>query len=75
MNRDAQTLRARFGAWEADTLAEGVEYVTTRRIAEELGLTAGETRTLLGTLRAQTPVRQAPPLWRLAGTPAAARIG
>lgn len=73
--RDAQTLRARFGAWEADTLAEGVEYVTTRRIAEELGLTGDETRTLPGTLRAQTPVRQAPPLWRLAGTPAPARIG
>ncbi|MET9323457.1 DUF1152 domain-containing protein [Streptomyces sp. NPDC003038] len=64
--RGAATVRARFGAWERDTLAAGIAYVTTRRIAEELGLTGAEARTLLGVLRAETPLRQVPPLWRLA---------
>ncbi|MCJ0874266.1 DUF1152 domain-containing protein [Streptomyces sp. AP-93] len=70
--RDAETVRDRFAAWERDTLAEGITYVTTRRIAEELDLSSAETRGLLDVLRVTSPLRHVPPLWRLAG---AARVG
>lgn len=73
--RGAATVRDRFDAWERDTLAAGIAYVTTRRIGEELGLTGAEVRTLLGTLRAEAPVRQAPPLWRLARAAEASQGG
>ncbi|MGW0391751.1 hypothetical protein ACWDYJ_12825 [Streptomyces sp. NPDC003042] len=55
--------------------AAGIAYVTTRRIGEDLGLTGAEARTLLGTLRAEARVRQAPPLWRLAAATAATQGG
>ncbi|MDX2388980.1 DUF1152 domain-containing protein [Streptomyces sp. DK15] len=63
--RSTATLRARFAAWERDTLAEGIEYVTTRRITEELGLTPTEARLLLDDLRTGLPVRRSVPLWKL----------
>lgn len=61
----AAAVLARFAAWERALRADGLAYVTSRRITEELGLTAPQARTLLDTLRATTPPRHAPPLWRL----------
>ncbi|MFF3013556.1 DUF1152 domain-containing protein [Streptomyces sp. NPDC057939] len=61
----AATLRSRFAAWERDTLAGGIEYVTTRRIAEELELTPTEGRLLFDDLRAGLSVPRAAPLWKL----------
>lgn len=64
--RDAEGgVRSRFAAWERDTLAGGISYVTTRRITEEMDLTATEARSLFGDLRATAPERQVRPLWRL----------
>ncbi|MGW6535454.1 DUF1152 domain-containing protein [Streptomyces sp. NPDC055011] len=68
--RDADTVLARYTAWERAMLADGLAYVTTRRIVEGLDLTAPEAHTLLTTLRASTPARRVPPLWRLATEPA-----
>ncbi len=65
-DRDARTVRTHFAAWERDTLAKGIAYVTTRRIVEELELDGARARTLLGTLHTSTPTRSAAPLWRLA---------
>ncbi|MBB4951408.1 hypothetical protein F4556_006943 [Kitasatospora gansuensis] len=53
----------RFGTWAARTAAMGIEYVTTRRITEELALTAGESVLLQAHLRSAG--RQVAPLWRL----------
>ncbi|MFF6869555.1 DUF1152 domain-containing protein [Streptomyces sp. NPDC090109] len=64
---DPEALLARFTAWERSRLAEGLDYVTTRRITEELALTPPEAAGLYRTLRAGTPPRRVPPLWRLAG--------
>ncbi|MET9931393.1 MULTISPECIES: DUF1152 domain-containing protein [unclassified Streptomyces] len=64
---DPGTLLARFTAWERSRLAEGLGYVTTRRITEELALTPPEAAGLYRTLRAEVPPRRVPPLWRLAG--------
>ncbi|MFD3328490.1 DUF1152 domain-containing protein [Streptomyces sp. NPDC058701] len=61
----AEAVLARFAAWERELLADGLAYVTSRRITEELGLTIPQARTLFDRLRATTPPRQAPPLWRL----------
>lgn len=72
-DQDTETLRARFVAWERDTLAQGIAYVTTRRIAEELELTGAQTHRLLNDLRRTAPTRQTPPLWRLAD-PATTRV-
>ncbi|MFJ9079572.1 DUF1152 domain-containing protein [Streptomyces sp. NPDC102278] len=67
-DQDVDSIWARFAAWEHDTLAEGIAYVTTRRILEELALTGDRAHALLGTLRAAPRTRSAAPLWRLAGT-------
>ncbi|MFC9294106.1 DUF1152 domain-containing protein [Streptomyces sp. NPDC057011] len=73
--REAGSVRARFAAWERGTLAGGIAYVTSRKIAEELDLTVAEARYLFALLRTEAPGRQAPPLWRLNGArPDAARI-
>ncbi|MGW4647240.1 DUF1152 domain-containing protein [Kitasatospora sp. NPDC004289] len=56
---------AAFATWEDGTAALGVEYVTTRRITEELDLTPAATRHLRAWLSAARPDRSAPPLWRL----------
>ncbi|MFJ9522491.1 DUF1152 domain-containing protein [Kitasatospora sp. NPDC101801] len=53
----------RFADWAAAAAATGVEYVTTRRITEELALTTGESTLLRTALRAAG--RHVPPLWRL----------
>ncbi|MFF7176912.1 DUF1152 domain-containing protein [Streptomyces sp. NPDC008121] len=63
---DAATLLARFTTWERSRLAEGLDYVTTRRITEDLALTRPETRTLYRALGEGTPPRRVAPLWRLA---------
>ncbi len=65
---DPATLLARFAAWEQARSAEGLGYVTTRRITEELALTPPEAADLYRVLRTETPPRRVPPLWRLAGT-------
>ncbi|MFH7596907.1 DUF1152 domain-containing protein [Streptomyces racemochromogenes] len=65
-DRTPAALLDRFAAWERDTLAQGIAYATTRRITEELDLTATETDTLLAGLRTAGPERHVPPLWRLA---------
>ncbi|RKN38990.1 DUF1152 domain-containing protein [Streptomyces hoynatensis] len=73
-NPEPAALDAEFAAWERRTAATGVEYVTTRRIAEELGLSRPALTGLLGRLRAAAPPRHAPPLWRLCpGPPSAGR--
>ncbi|MEV4949775.1 DUF1152 domain-containing protein [Streptomyces sp. NPDC053755] len=64
---DPESVLARFTAWERSRLAEGLGYVTTRRITEELGLTLPEALVLYRTLREGTPERRVAPLWRLAG--------
>ncbi|MET9953700.1 DUF1152 domain-containing protein [Streptomyces sp. NPDC006339] len=58
-------LRARYAAWERGTRADGIEYVTTRRIIEELALSGAEAQALLHELGRATPPRRVPPLWRL----------
>ncbi|MER5874108.1 DUF1152 domain-containing protein [Streptomyces sp. NPDC002044] len=65
-SRDAETVLARFTAWKRDLLADGLAYVTSRRITEDLGLSAPEARSLLGTPRAAASPRRAAPLWGLA---------
>ncbi|MCY0949719.1 hypothetical protein [Streptomyces sp. H27-S2] len=65
-SRDAATVLARFTAWKGDLPADGLAYVTSRRTTEELGLTAPEARSLLGTPGATVYPRRAAPLWRLA---------
>ncbi|MFF5703273.1 DUF1152 domain-containing protein [Streptomyces sp. NPDC012794] len=60
-DRDPIRVGARFAAWEHATLADGIAYVTTRRITEELGLSAGEARGLFAAL----DDRRTGPLWRL----------
>ena len=60
----AGAVRARFAAWERATLAEGIEYVTSRRITKELELAPTEARLLLDELRTGSPVRRAAPLWK-----------
>ncbi|MFF4317891.1 DUF1152 domain-containing protein [Streptomyces sp. NPDC001568] len=64
--RSVGAVRARFAAWERATLADGIEYVTSRRITEELELSSTEADVLLDELRAGSPVRRAAPLWKLA---------
>ncbi|MFJ3582883.1 DUF1152 domain-containing protein [Streptomyces sp. NPDC090127] len=63
---DADAVLARFAVWERSRLAEGLGYVTTRRITEDLDLTLPEALTLYGTLRSGTSPRHVAPLWRLA---------
>ncbi|MFJ6247307.1 MULTISPECIES: DUF1152 domain-containing protein [unclassified Streptomyces] len=63
---DPGTLLVRFGRWERSRLAEGLDYVTTRRITEELALAPLEADDLYRNLRAGAPPRRVPPLWRLA---------
>ncbi|MEU7166153.1 DUF1152 domain-containing protein [Streptomyces morookaense] len=58
---DAGALYERFAAWERRTAALGIEYVTTRRFAEELALSPEA----LALLRGRLKERAAPPLWRL----------
>lgn len=65
-DRDPAALLDHFAAWERETLARGIAYATTRRITEELDLTAAEARALLAGLRTAAPERHVPPLWRLA---------
>ncbi|WP_315974781.1 MULTISPECIES: DUF1152 domain-containing protein [Streptomyces] len=65
-DRDPAAVLDRFAAWERETLAQGIAYATTRRITEELDLTATEARALLTGLRKTVPGRHVPPLWRLA---------
>ncbi|MEU3725685.1 DUF1152 domain-containing protein [Streptomyces sp. NPDC031705] len=60
-DRRPHEVRAGFAAWERAARAEGLAYVTTRRIVEELALTAGEARALF----AAPGDRAAAPLWRL----------
>ncbi|MEU9026654.1 DUF1152 domain-containing protein [Streptomyces sp. NPDC048383] len=64
--RSAETVRAGFAAWERAALAEGIAYVTTRRIVEELELGPAEAGLLLDELRTGSPERRAAPLWKLA---------
>ncbi|MFL9683708.1 DUF1152 domain-containing protein [Streptomyces sp. KL110A] len=68
--RDADAVFSRYTAWERAMLADGLTYVTTRRIVEDLGLSASEAHALFTTLRATEPARRVPPLWRLATEPA-----
>ncbi|MFJ8042119.1 DUF1152 domain-containing protein [Kitasatospora sp. NPDC096147] len=56
---------AAFAIWEAGTAALGVEYVTTRRITEELDLAPSAVRALRDWLATDHPGRAAAPLWRL----------
>ncbi|GAA1534787.1 hypothetical protein GCM10009730_50070 [Streptomyces albidochromogenes] len=67
--RDTGAALTRYTAWERDTLADGIAYVTTRRIVEELDLGAAEAGDLFAALRTAAPVRRVPPLWRLAAAP------
>lgn len=60
---DADALYERFTAWERRTAASGIEYVTTRRFAEELALSPGGS----AMLRERLKERAVPPLWRLNG--------
>lgn len=65
-DRDPATVLDRFAAWERNALAQGLAYATTRRITEDLGLTAPEAAALRTALRTGAPARHVPPLWRLA---------
>ncbi|MFF5426332.1 MULTISPECIES: DUF1152 domain-containing protein [unclassified Streptomyces] len=64
---DPETLLATFREWERARRTEGLDYVTTRRITEELALTTVEAIRLQESLRAEAPPRRVPPLWRLVG--------
>ncbi|WP_457029560.1 hypothetical protein [Kitasatospora sp. P5_F3] len=57
------SLSERYTDWAARTAARGIEYVTTRRITEELGLTPADSRLLRVELRVAG--RHVPPLWRI----------
>ncbi|MEU5921029.1 DUF1152 domain-containing protein [Streptomyces sp. NPDC047141] len=63
---DAGDVLERYLAFERALRAQGLGYVTTRRITEELDLTASEAETLHRSLAGGSPPRRAAPLWRLA---------
>ncbi|MFH8407008.1 DUF1152 domain-containing protein [Streptomyces sp. NPDC018019] len=62
---DAASLYRRFVEWEQHTAATGIEYATTRRFAEELGLSKETLTTLRSHLENTAPARSVPPLWQL----------
>ncbi|NDZ83609.1 DUF1152 domain-containing protein [Streptomyces sp. SID10853] len=62
---EPRPLPERFAAWERRTAADGIAYVTTRRIAEELALSPTELAELRHHLSTASPSRHVPPLWRL----------
>ncbi|MGW4698781.1 DUF1152 domain-containing protein [Streptomyces sp. NPDC004285] len=63
---EAAAVLERYLAFERALRAEGLAYVTTRRITEELDLTPPEADALHRSLAAGSPARRAAPLWRLA---------
>ncbi|MFD3533255.1 hypothetical protein [Streptomyces sp. NPDC058664] len=63
---DPETVLVRFTAWERSRLAEGLGYVTARRITEELDLTTPEALVLYRTRCGRGPRSAVWPLWRLA---------
>ncbi|MEU8566816.1 DUF1152 domain-containing protein [Streptomyces pathocidini] len=62
---DAASSYQRFVEWEQHTAATGIQYVTTRRFAEELGLSQGALTALRNQLKNTAPARSVPPLWQL----------
>ncbi|MEU2431547.1 DUF1152 domain-containing protein [Streptomyces sp. NPDC007861] len=62
---DTASSYRQFLEWEQHTAAAGIEYVTTRRFSEELGLPKSELRALRSHLENTAPARSVPPLWRL----------
>ncbi|MFK8844158.1 DUF1152 domain-containing protein [Streptomyces sp. Ac-502] len=62
---DPAFLYRRFTDWERHTAATGIQYATTRRFAEELGLPAAALLALRRQLQHTAPARSEPPLWRL----------
>ncbi|MFD7666816.1 DUF1152 domain-containing protein [Streptomyces sp. NPDC059788] len=63
--QDAATLYRRFVQWERHTAATGIQYATTRRFAEELGLSQEALPVLRRHLENSAPARSVPPLWQL----------
>ncbi|MGA4844017.1 DUF1152 domain-containing protein [Streptomyces sp. G45] len=72
---DGASLYQRFLTWERATAAAGIQYVTTRRFAEELALTQDALTTLRAHLSSTTPARSVPPLWQLRAATGPARRG
>lgn len=56
---------AGYDRWEQGTAAQGIEYVTTRRIVEELGVAPCDVRMVRAHLLTAGPARSVPSLWRL----------
>ncbi|MFB8076680.1 DUF1152 domain-containing protein [Streptomyces sp. NPDC056013] len=64
--RDPDVVLDRYLAFEHARRAEGLAYVTTRRITEDLALTPTEADALYASLATGSPTRRVAPLWRLA---------